>query len=140
MSRWSKSTRLIHKVNELIESEQSTFFELYVLHSRLKAVKAELSAHNVVLETIMTDEHVVEDCDSILEYEDSAISALALLEHHMERLNASSLPAVTEGDQPATPYTKPLRPHRELGAQLCKLELQAKAGSSVRHILVLLLK
>lgn len=78
-----------------------------MLHSRLQAVKAELSAHNVGLETIMTDEHVVEDCDSILEYEDSAISALALLEHHMERLNASSPPAVTDGDQPATPFTKP---------------------------------
>lgn len=104
-SRRNQCLRTVNDVNTLINSEQFNLSELHVLHSRLHAVKAEL-------ETFMTDEQVAEDYDSVLEYEDAAIGALAMLEHHIDRLNVSSPYSMTQssakmdGSQPETTYVE----------------------------------
>ncbi|KAH7944609.1 hypothetical protein HPB52_021968 [Rhipicephalus sanguineus] len=116
-SRRSQSARIVNEVNQLVQSDQFELSTLHVLHSRLKAVQTELAAVNAELETFLTDEQVAEDYDSVMEYEDAATSALALLDHHMNRLKVSS-PAstahppatTTEEDPPATSEREPTRP------------------------------
>ncbi|KAH7968608.1 hypothetical protein HPB52_010089 [Rhipicephalus sanguineus] len=85
-SRRSQSTGIVNEVNQLVQSDQFKLSTLHVLHGRLKAVQTELAALNAELETFLTDEQVAEDYDSVMEYEDAATSALALLERHMNRL------------------------------------------------------
>ncbi|XP_037525634.1 uncharacterized protein LOC119402557 [Rhipicephalus sanguineus] len=138
-SRRSQSTRIVNEVNQLVQSGQFELSTLHVLHSRLKAVQTELAALNAELETFLTYEQVAEDYDSVMEYEDAATSALALLEHHMNRLKVSSPastahpPATTTGeDPPATSEREPTRPRREFGARLPKLELLRFDGSFTR--------
>ncbi|KAH7957451.1 hypothetical protein HPB52_019088 [Rhipicephalus sanguineus] len=138
-SRRSQSTRIVNEVNQIIQSDQLELSTLHVLHSRLKAVQTELAALNAELETFLTDEQVAEDYDSVMEYEDAATSALALLEHHMNRLKVSSPastahpPATSTGeDPPATSEREPTRPQREFGARLPKLELLRFDGSLTR--------
>ncbi|KAH7971997.1 hypothetical protein HPB52_004760 [Rhipicephalus sanguineus] len=117
----SQSTRIVNEVNQFVQSDQFELSTLHILHSRLKAVQTELAALNAELETFLTDEQVAEDYDSVMEYEDAATSALALLEHHMNRLKVSS-PAstahppatTTEEDAPATSEREPTRPQLSL--------------------------
>ncbi|KAH7961228.1 hypothetical protein HPB52_005970 [Rhipicephalus sanguineus] len=110
-SRRSQSTRIVNEVNQLVQSDQFELSTHHVLHSRLKAVQTELAALNAELETFLTDEQVAEDYDSVMEYEDAATSALALLEHHMNRLKVSSpastahTPATTTGEDPPATST-----------------------------------
>ncbi|KAH7939731.1 hypothetical protein HPB52_016736 [Rhipicephalus sanguineus] len=122
-SRRSQSTRIVNEVNQLVQSGQFELSTLHVLHSRLKAVQTELAALNAELETFLTYEQVAEDYDSVMEYEDAATSALALLEHHMNRLKVSSPastahpPATTTGeDPPATSEREPTRPRLSTAA------------------------
>ncbi|XP_037517980.1 uncharacterized protein LOC119394747 [Rhipicephalus sanguineus] len=138
-SRRSQSTRIVNEVNQLVQSDQFELSTLHVLHSRLKAGQTELAALNAELETFLTDEQVAEDYDSVMEYEDAATSALALLEHRMNRIKVSSPsstahpPATTtEEDPPATSEREPTRPQREFGARLPKLELLRFDGSLTR--------
>lgn len=98
-SRRDECLRTVSDVNKLINSEQFDLSELHVLHGQLHALEAELSALNTGLETFMTDEQVAEDYNSVLEYEDAAIGALALLEHHMDLLNVSPPPWVFQLQQ-----------------------------------------
>ncbi|KAH7936317.1 hypothetical protein HPB52_021416 [Rhipicephalus sanguineus] len=120
-SRRCQSTRIVNEVNQFVQSDQFELSTLHVLHSRLKAVQTELAALNAELEAFLTDEQVAEDYDSVMEYEDAATSALALLEYHMNRLKVSS-PAstahppatTTEEDPPATSEREPTRPQLEI--------------------------
>ncbi|KAH7969708.1 hypothetical protein HPB52_021590 [Rhipicephalus sanguineus] len=139
-SRRSQSTGIVNEVNQLVQSDQFKLSTLHVLHGRLKAVQTELAALNAELETFLTDEQVAEDYDSVMEYEDAATSALALLERHMNRLKVSS-PAstahppatTTREDPPATSEREPMRPQpntacrRRTYGEQCKI-----AGSEAR--------
>ncbi|KAH7984410.1 hypothetical protein HPB52_020430 [Rhipicephalus sanguineus] len=47
----------------------------------VKGDESEFSVLNAELEAVMTDEQAIEDYESVMEYEEAAIMALALLEH-----------------------------------------------------------
>ncbi|KAH7944178.1 hypothetical protein HPB52_016739 [Rhipicephalus sanguineus] len=130
MSARSKYSRILkQEVNKLIHSEQFEISTLQVLHSRLNAIKAELAALNSEMKTFMTHEQVEDGYDFVIESEDAAISASALLQHHMDELKVFSPtstmhpPATAYGDPPVTSERGATRPHREFGTRLPKLEL-----------------
>ncbi|KAH7977060.1 hypothetical protein HPB52_023373 [Rhipicephalus sanguineus] len=82
----------------------------------VKGGQGGVSALNAELETFMTDEQVIEDYNSVMEFDDAATSALALLDHHVDRLKVCSPtsmahpPATTHEDPPATLHREPRRP------------------------------
>ncbi|XP_077560484.1 venom protease-like [Haemaphysalis longicornis] len=90
VSRRAVNTKIISEVDQLLQSQQLDLSALRVFHGRLRASNAALSALNAELEAHLTDDQAAEDYASVMEYDDAATSALALLEHHMEVLKSSS--------------------------------------------------
>ncbi|KAH7952480.1 hypothetical protein HPB52_023806 [Rhipicephalus sanguineus] len=107
VNRLSKLSHAIHFPEISEDSELLLAQGTDVGVDRLKAVKAELAAQNAELETFMTDQQVAEDYDSVMEYDDAATNALALLEHHMGKLK---VPSPTSTAHPAATNVTRLQP------------------------------
>ncbi|KAH7968197.1 hypothetical protein HPB52_006874 [Rhipicephalus sanguineus] len=87
-------------------------------------MRSELNVLNAELEAVMTDEQGIEDYDSVVEYDEAAVCALALLEHNIDMLKtSSSLPATepptaADGNRSTEPSTITTHSQREFGARI----------------------
>ncbi|XP_077534519.1 uncharacterized protein LOC144146439 [Haemaphysalis longicornis] len=138
-SRRAMNTKIISEVDQLLQSQQFALSALRVVHGRLRASNSALSALNAELEAHLTDDQASEDYTSVMEYEDAANSALALLEHHMDVLKSSSTSQTSSslddasGDRiAANSGGQALPATREFGARLPKLELLRFDGAITR--------
>ncbi|KAL1437824.1 hypothetical protein MTO96_048523 [Rhipicephalus appendiculatus] len=84
-ARRRHSTKIINEVDEHLASNE---FDLAVLRSiqRLEKSADELAKANEALYAEMTDDEVLVDMDSVLEYEDQAAVSVGLLRHHIQKL------------------------------------------------------
>ncbi|KAH7953902.1 hypothetical protein HPB49_014037 [Dermacentor silvarum] len=71
--------RLVKEINDLIEANEFNLASLRTILQRLEKSTNELTKINGELHAEMSDDEVVADYDSVLEYEDQAAGALGLL-------------------------------------------------------------
>ncbi|KAL3186262.1 hypothetical protein MRX96_027988 [Rhipicephalus microplus] len=92
-SRLTMNTRIIKKVNQVLQSNQFELSGLQIMLGCLRASNVELKALNSKVEALMSDGLVADDYEVVMQYADTANSTLALLEHNIHVLKTSASPA-----------------------------------------------
>ncbi|KAL1444088.1 hypothetical protein MTO96_045679 [Rhipicephalus appendiculatus] len=85
-ARRRHSTKVINEVDNLLASNEFDLAGLRSILQRLEKSADELAKANEALHAEMTDDEVLADMDSVLEYEDRAAGSVGLLRHHIEEL------------------------------------------------------
>ncbi|KAL1437642.1 hypothetical protein MTO96_048723, partial [Rhipicephalus appendiculatus] len=85
-ARRRHTTKIINEVDNLLASNDFDLAGLRSILQRLEKSADELAKANEALHAEMTDDEVLADMDSVLEYEDRAAGSVGLLRHHIEEL------------------------------------------------------
>ncbi|KAL1419668.1 hypothetical protein MTO96_025015 [Rhipicephalus appendiculatus] len=81
-----RTTKIINEVDNLLASNEFNLAGLRSILQRLEKSADELAKANEALHAEMTDDEVLADMDSVLEYEDRDAGSVGLLRHHIEEL------------------------------------------------------
>lgn len=154
-ARRRHSTKIINEVGDLLASNEFDLAGLRSILQRLEKSTDELVKANEALHAEMTDDEVLADFDSVLEYEDRAAGCVGLLRHHIQELTIrSSVPSRPNGELPtdsslssqASPretsvdtgalssQPAPREPSVVIGARLPKLDLTRFDGSPTKWL------
>ncbi|KAL1469388.1 hypothetical protein MTO96_025112 [Rhipicephalus appendiculatus] len=85
-ARRRHTTKIIDEVDNLLASNEFDLAGLRSILQRLEKSADELAKANEALHAETTDDEVLADMDSVLEYEDRAAGSVGLLRHHIEEL------------------------------------------------------
>ncbi|KAL1440278.1 hypothetical protein MTO96_001218 [Rhipicephalus appendiculatus] len=85
-ARRRHTTKIINEVDNLLPSNEFDLAGLRRILQCLENSANELAKANEALHAEMTDDEVLADMDSVLEYEDRAAGSIGLLRHHIEEL------------------------------------------------------
>ncbi|KAL1477908.1 hypothetical protein MTO96_035371 [Rhipicephalus appendiculatus] len=93
-ARRRHTTKIINEVDNLLASNEFDLAGLRSILQRLEKSADELAKANEALHAEMTDDEVLADMDSVLEYEDRAAGSVGLLRHHIEELAVRNYRAI----------------------------------------------
>ncbi|KAH8042050.1 hypothetical protein HPB51_020163 [Rhipicephalus microplus] len=85
-ARWRHSSKIISAVDELLSSNEFDLAGLRSILQRLEKSTDELAKANEALHAHITDDEVLADMDSVLEYENRTAGSVGLLKHHIQEL------------------------------------------------------
>ncbi|KAH8023154.1 hypothetical protein HPB51_011268 [Rhipicephalus microplus] len=132
-ARRRHSTEIINAVDELLASNEFDLAALRSILQRLEKSTDELAKANEALHAHMTDDEVLADMDSVLDYEDRTAEGVGILKHHIHELAARiSGPARYNGQLPTESslprQAAPSDISGGTGARLPKLDLMRFDG------------
>lgn len=88
-ARQQHSTRIIQEAHNLLTSAEFDLAGLRIILQRLEKSIDELTKANEALHAQITDDEMVADNDSVLEYEDWATGCVGVLWHHIHQPSAT---------------------------------------------------
>ncbi|XP_075739158.1 uncharacterized protein LOC142784617 [Rhipicephalus microplus] len=103
-ARWRYSTKIINAVDELLASDEFNLVGLRSILQRLEKCTDELAKAIEALHAHMTEDEVLRDMESMLEYEDRTAESVGLLKHRTQELAVRTLwPARSNSVLPSDP-------------------------------------
>ncbi|XP_075723593.1 uncharacterized protein LOC142765788 [Rhipicephalus microplus] len=138
-NRRRHSSKITNAIDELLASSEFDLAGLHSIPQLLQKCTDELPKANEALHAHMTDDEVLADMDSALEYENRTARIVGLLKHHIQELAARISGSARYNDELPTDSSVPRQAaqsdiSRGTGARLPKLDLMRFDGSPTKWL------